>query len=88
MAKKKAGTSSLLQMERFEHTDVNCFTLRLVKVYTLIIWTTHYIILKEKYIMEKEYIDTYPAPQNRPFKSLRSRDDVTKTHSIYKIFKH
>ena len=55
-------------MERFEHTDVNYFTLMLIKVYTLIIWITCYITLKEKSIMEKEYIDTDPAPQNRPLK--------------------
>lgn len=65
---KKAGTSSQLQIERFEHTDVSYFTLTVTKVCTLIIWITYYIILKEKCIMDKEYIDTDPAPQNRPLK--------------------
>lgn len=46
--------------------DFNYFTLMLIKVFTLIIWITHYTTLKEKCIMDKEYIDTDLAPQNRP----------------------
>lgn len=65
---QKAGISSLPEMERLEHTDVEYLTFMLINVNALIIWITRYNILKEKCITDKEYTDTDSAPQNRPLK--------------------
>lgn len=54
--------------ERLEHTVVEYLTFMLINVNALIIWITHYNILKDKCITDKEYIDTDSAPQKRPLK--------------------